>query len=194
MTKSRKLAVIGTAGRDASKPLNLDLWTAMVDDLQVRILPTDTLVSGGAAWADHLAVHAYLQGWCAGLALYFPAPFSFRMGRFIGPVRSSADVANHYHHLFDKSTGIDSRGQICKAIQMGASVSAEPPSPGIGGMFARNSKIAANATSVLAYTFSTGYEPPKGGTLDTWKKFASTNRVHVRLGDLLGRPASLIPK
>lgn len=38
-TSPMRLAIIGTAGRD------------------------EHLISGGAAWADHLAVHAYHSGW-----------------------------------------------------------------------------------------------------------------------------------
>jgi len=61
----RNLAVIGTAGRDRSPLLSVALWEAMKVDLRARIEPADALISGGAAWADHLAVHAYLSGWCS---------------------------------------------------------------------------------------------------------------------------------
>lgn len=49
------LAVIGTAGRDKTVPMTRKLWDSMCTDLAARLEPTDVLVSGGAAWADHIA-------------------------------------------------------------------------------------------------------------------------------------------
>ncbi|CAN0092274.1 unnamed protein product, partial [Phaeothamnion confervicola] len=119
-----KIALIGTAGRSAAYPLIPELWEAMTADVNSWIEPGDVLVSGGAAWADHLAVHAYLQGWCAGLCLYLPAPLVG--GRFAGPFKSAGSTANYYHQRFSAVIAEDSLGQVQEAIARGAKVEFEP--------------------------------------------------------------------
>src|SRR5690606_1280513 len=78
------IAIIGTAGRgdDAAK-LGPALFAAMVRDAAERVaaFPDPRLVSGGAAWADHVAVKLFLEGKVAGLTLHLPA--EFRNGRFV---------------------------------------------------------------------------------------------------------------
>ena len=63
------LSIIGTAGRgDDFARLDLAVYDRMADVARsaVRRLagegPLPTLVSGGAAWADHLAVRLALEG------------------------------------------------------------------------------------------------------------------------------------
>src|SRR5690625_1953583 len=101
------VAVIGTAGRDKSAPLSSALWRAMLDDLRKRLNPdTDVLVSGGAAWADHLAVVAYLEGWCNDLILYLPAPINDDgYAHAFAGARTAAGVANYYHTRFSDLVG-----------------------------------------------------------------------------------------
>lgn len=175
----RKLAVIGTAGRDKSAPMTSQLWAAMTSDLQARLLPGDVLVSGGAAWADHLAVHAFLNGWCEALELYLPAPMVG--GRYVGAFKTAGATAAYYHDRFSAVIGVDTQGQIAMAIESGASAEWEPVSFGARAMFARNAKIAREATAILAYTFGDGDEPLPGGTLDTWNKSEALEKEHVRL-------------
>jgi len=50
-----KIAIIGTAGRDKTIPMTRALWDWMLDDAKNRLKFKHHLVSGGAAWADHLA-------------------------------------------------------------------------------------------------------------------------------------------
>lgn len=184
---SRILAVIGTAGRDRSKVMDAALWKVMCDDLRSRLRPSDVLVSGGAAWADHLAVHGFLSGWCAGLKLFLPAPLVQVQGAWqfeeVGS-KSSGSAANWYHHRFSAAVGVDTLGQLVTAMARGAVAEAEPARAGFSGMFARNKKVAANGSSVLAYTFNDGNVPADGGTLDTWKQVSSPDRVHVDLAAL----------
>ncbi|KAJ3390625.1 hypothetical protein HDU84_007176 [Entophlyctis sp. JEL0112] len=68
----------------------------------------------------------------------------------------------------------DSMSEISKAIEAGAVVATEA-----GGFLARNTKIAL-AQRMIAFTWSDGNSPAKGGTLDAWKKCKGL-RVHVRL-------------
>lgn len=177
---NRILAVIGTAGRDKTQPMDEDLWYAMCDDLRERISPNDHLVSGGAAWADHLAVHAFDKGWVKQLTLFLPAPMG--SAGFIGPQRSAANAANFYHRKFSAITRIRSYAQLREVVRApGVTVYEEPIRPGYGAMFARNKKIARLADSVLAYTFGQGEAPADGGTLDTWQQINCADKAHVNL-------------
>lgn len=187
IASKRTVAVIGTAGRDKAIPMTNLTWEAMAADLRQRISPTDTLVSGGAAWADHLAVHAYLQGWCAHLILRLPAPYQGDC--FVGPPSSSASTANYYHHKFSEAIGRHTLDEIGEAITKGCTFSEELPLAGYGGMFARNKIVAQEATACIAYTFGEGSTPADGGTLNTWSQIASPDKVHVPIGALLSCPA-----
>jgi hypothetical protein len=192
----RRLAIIGTAGRDKTKPMNAALWAAMLADLRARLLPGDILVSGGAAWADHLAVAAFLRGWAPGLRLYLPAPLTDGPGqpRFLaaGGGQSSGSAANYYHGLFRQATGVDGVAEIVQAVDAGAIVNAQPSAPGLGGMFARNRLVAQEATDAIAYTWGTG-EPQDGGTRNTWLLLQHATREHVSLLDLSGQETAEQP-
>jgi len=163
--------------------LTMDLWDAMKADLKARILPSDTLISGGAAWADHLAVHAYLAGWCKSLHLQLPAPMN--ADRFLGPFKSAGSAANYYHELFSKAIGENTCAQIRAAVDRGATFECEPEAPGVRAMFVRNAKVASACTGLIAYTFGEGDVPADGGTKDTWDKVKTGFRMHLNLRDVL---------
>lgn len=176
-----KIAVIGTAGRDRNKPMTLTLWNWMIADAIKRI-PTDShLVSGGAAWADHVAVELYMRGHVNRLTLHLPAPMDIEKGIFIGPYKSAASAANYYHQQFSEVIGLDSRRQIILVSQQEkVDGSFEPEAPGYAAMFARNRKVA-QAEGMLAYTFGSGDIPADGGTKNTWDLCQSSRKVHVPL-------------
>lgn len=183
-----RLAVIGTAGRDRGAPYTRELWAAMRADLHKRIMPSDVLISGGAAWADHLAVDAFLAGRCAGLELYLPAPLQrSRLGCspwFDGMQPSSGTTANYYHRRFSHEVGINSLEEIAQAIQRGAIAECEKKAHGFKAFFRRNAKVAARSEGVIAYTFGEGDEPADGGTLNTWQQITAGPKTHVCMGTL----------
>lgn len=160
-----KTAIIGTAGRDKTKPMTLSLWEWMVNDATRRVPKGTHLVSGGAAWADHLAVKLYLNGHTDKLTLHLPAPFTTKW--FVGPGGGSASAANYYHERFSQIISIDSLLEIRQALEKGAIATFESYQGGYEGMFARNLKVA-QADEMLAYTFGLGRIPADGGTRDTW--------------------------
>jgi len=175
-----KIAIIGTAGRDKTKPMTRELWQWMLDDAKQRVPRDAHLVSGGAAWADHLAVELFLTNHVGELTLHLPAPFEHR---FIGPGHSSASAANYYHTMFSKVIGVDTLMALDAAVKReGIDGTFEPAAPGYAAMFARNAKVA-RAESMLAYTFGTGDEPADGGTKNTWDQCRG-KRVHVPLPTL----------
>jgi hypothetical protein len=183
----KNVAIIGTAGRDYKKPMTEDLWYKMWEDASKRFATDDFhLVSGGAAWADHLAVAMYLKAEVKGLTLHLPAPFDLTARKFVGPAGSAASAANYYHEKFSKLLGSDTLGHIAYAISAGAKVTEQPSAPGYGAMFTRNNLVAADGVhGVLAYTWGEGKVPADGGTKYTWDKSTAPRKVHVPLSKLL---------
>lgn len=185
----RKIAVIGTAGRGRDDPLSGTLWLAMVEDFRGRVRSNDHIFTGGAAWADHLGVHAYLEGWCKELTLHLPAPF--QVNRYLTPATRAmcaASAANYYHQNFRKTTGVNGLAEIHEAIMKGANVTMQAAVPGMSGFFRRNALIASSVDSAIAYDWSPG-PAPMGGTLDTWRQISSAEKVHINLMELATRPA-----
>lgn len=177
----KKIAIIGTAGRDKTKPMTKELWSWMVAHAKAHIPEHSHLISGGAAWADHLAVWLFIQGHADQLTLHLPAPMETE---FIGPYKSAASAANYYHKLFSARIGIDTLDEIVTVSGLpGCHGTVQPAQAGYGGMFARNALIAHDAEAMLAYTFGDGKIPADGGTLDTWNKCQCDPiyKMHVQL-------------
>jgi hypothetical protein len=174
-----KIAIIGTAGRDKTKPMTRLLWDWMVEDATRRIPKGAHLVSGGAAWADHLAVELFRIEHAAKLTLHLPAPLGIQ--GFNGPSKSAATAANYYHSLFGQVIGRNTVKDIIQSVACSeCNYTTEPEAPGYGAMFARNAKVARTADELLAYTFGPGGVPADGGTKNTWDQFAQLHRSYVR--------------
>ncbi|MHB1955641.1 MAG: hypothetical protein ACYCOU_18045 [Sulfobacillus sp.] len=118
------------------------------------------LVSGGAAWADHVAVRLFLSHPDAKLSLFIPA--AWKNGKF------ESKTANWYHELFEKKTGIHSLAEIEECRVKGAVLK------NYDGFRARDLKIGTKSEWLLAFTFDEK-EPMTGGTGYTWKN-AKTRR------------------
>lgn len=174
---SRVIAIIGTAGRDKSIKMLQKHWDQMAHTIYEEVKPTDVLVSGGAAWADHVTIWAYLNDMCEGLILHLPAPFM--NNHFVGGYGTSGGACNYYHGLFDNVMGFHSRGHIQSAIEKGAITTSQPVNPGYGAMAARNRLVARDCTHMVAFTFGEGDVPADGGTKITWDMAANKQRIHV---------------
>lgn len=177
-----KLAVIGTAGRkqDAER-LNKDIYNKMYKNLSDHIESLDyegkiTLISGGAAWADHLAVDYFINNLKKSrLELYLPS--KFEDCKFVGS--KHGEIANYYHKKFSDKTSKRTLLEIETAQVAGAKFYF------YSNFFERNSHVAQNCDAMIAYTFSSSDESPAdGGTSDTWKKCKSENKTHVNLNKL----------
>jgi len=185
-TSARRVAVIGTAGRDKERAhlLSADLWDTMLEHARGQVRTDDHLISGGAAWADHLAVELFLEGRVAGLTLHLPAPLNDR-GRFVGEFGSAGGVANYYHDRFRQCTGLDGLSRIRRALGRGAQHTTQPAAPGYEAMKARNRLVASQCNTLLAYTWSQDSGPADGGTAQTWQMASHARREHVDLNELL---------
>ncbi len=166
-------SIIGTAGRrDDESRLNRNSFEAMCIVAEKLILhcteinyPITTLVSGGAAWSDHVAVKLYLDNKVPNLRLFLPASFdggSFHDNGKVG-IENPGGTANHYHRKFQKNTNINSLTQLLVAKAKGAELITVER-----GFYARNA-LVAKSDFLLAMTFGNGHEVKEGGTSHTVK-------------------------
>lgn len=174
--QGKTIAIIGTAGR--SQVPTLEEWNNMIRDAKSRVNPNDTLISGGAAFADHVAVKLFLEGKVKGLKLRLPA--KIENNRFIGKYGTAGGTANYYHDKFSKIIGTNTIAEIQQAIDKGAEVTYETELSN-KAMFIRNEKVANESDSMIAYTYGGDSEPADGGTKDTWNKAKYTDKVHVSI-------------
>jgi hypothetical protein len=165
------LAIIGTAGRQTDQArLTGAMMEQMVAQAQAHIEKLranghaiTTAVSGGAAYADHVAVRLFLKGTVPQLVLHLPAPFEggrFRDTGLRDAAKNPGGTANYYHGLFREKTGTDSLAELGTAIAMGARVTVS------SGFFARNA-LVAEADACVAMTFGAGPVCKDGGTANT---------------------------
>lgn len=179
------LAIIGTAGRkDDEKKLSLATFKSMclvaeelIKQLAASNYPVTHAVSGGAAWADHVAVRLFLDRKVPNLRLFLPCQFengSFSDGptALRVPLPSAADDAftpgktlNHYHSRFSLKTNIRSLTEIQTAKNEGAELL-----PCRGGFHGRNAMVA-KSDILFAMTFGDRHLVKEGGTADTIRRY-----------------------
>ena len=176
---ARTVAIIGTAGR-SQVPTLLE-WNNMLKDAESRITSNDTLISGGAAFADHIAVKLFLEDKVAGLKLRLPA--KIKDGKFVGAYGTAGGTANYYHAPFSKLLGVDTIAEIEQAIKKGAEVTYETETSN-KAMFIRNEKVAKESNAMIAYTYGEGNEPADGGTKDTWNKSKYLDKTHISINKI----------
>lgn len=192
-----RIAIIGTAGRDKAKwpQMTYGLYVAMYQRALAEIeriadgRPIE-LVSGGAAWADHLAVSLLLNDKVDRLKLYLPAAWNARYQRY-EETRREGGTSNYYHNLFMdqmKRSGHPHRSlsDLHKAIH-DPRVMVEVPSNVTGSTFhARNIEVGKAADWILAFTWGPGDRPADGGTLHTWTKspLPADRKIHISLASL----------
>lgn len=185
-----KISIIGTAGRkDDADRLNKHIFKKMVkraDSYLQNMLITNNmsyknieLVSGGAAYSDHIAVLLFLKYIDEGLRLTLHLPCKFKHGAFVGDTKTykNAKYANNYHNNFSKKCKINSLADIQKAIDKGAKAKS------YNGFHERNDQVA-KTNYMLAFTFGTNGTPKKGGTSYTWNKSDCPYKTHVTIQDL----------
>ena len=184
-----RVGIIGTAGRqaDAAK-LNAALFDAMVADAAQLIGDIAvTLVSGGAAFADHVAVALWLRGGQAGcplhkLELHLPAKWDITRAQYVEVIEDSkhpGTVSNRYHRAFSSSCNRNSLRELNEAITAEEVLVRVTP-----GFKPRNMHVG-RVDKLIAYTFGDSrYAPTDGGTAHTWMHSYSPNKIHRALNDL----------
>lgn len=187
-----KAVIIGTAGRSHRESLSIKVWSNMVAKAK-EIIPHGAMgISGGAAWADHIAVELYRLGHLSQLKLHLPAPLDNVNGCFIGGYmggpKSAASAANYYHGLFSNILNRNTIYDIVEATQtIGCGYTFQPSDMGLRAMFVRNAIVAKEVSEgdmALAYTWDRG-ELSDSGTKNTWDQIKITNKHHVSMFDMV---------
>ena len=202
------MSIIGSAGRRGdAKKMTKDLYWNMVDKSQ-RVISEHFkldaehvhLVSGGAAWAgefdlqklchfecklyfaDHIAVTLYLQEKAAALTLHVPAAWESTGDgyRFIDNRKPSQSnpgrVANKLHKTFGEKVNEETLRQIDSCKHLGATLQ-------VHDGFKKRNDYVARSDYLIAFSWSDGEEPTKGGTMDTWSK-CTGKKLHIPLSSL----------
>jgi len=186
MTDTVTVAIIGTCGRTQGDRLEPETFDFMCSKARTAI--TDTLgldpstvelVSGGAAWADHVAVQLFNEEFVSKLTLHLPVALEatkFHTNNTYSFKTNPGYSANKYHKSFSEITSKNSIAELHQAIESGASVQVHQ------GFHARN-KVIAQAEFMIAFTWGEGDYPAKGGTSHTWKHCRSTSKTHISLSN-----------
>lgn len=165
-------AVVGTAGRkdDAAK-LSLQHFNAMcvvasglIDQFKENNYEITHLVSGGAAWADHVAVKLFLQKKAPHLRLFLPCEWDNGAFKDTGSddfKTNPGRTANRLHKQFQNRTHINSLTEIQIAKSEGAELIEIAK-----GFYARNA-LVAKSDFLLAITYGNEREVKDGGTAHT---------------------------
>lgn len=167
------LSIVGSAFRnDDYDKLTIEMYNEMyrvadklIDYINSKSnVPINTLISGGAAGSDSIAVRLYLNNRIPHLKLYLPC--EYEDGKFSDDdiFNRISDTITHYHNQFEKETGQNSIKEIQLAIDKGADVTV------INGFKNRNTYVSMS-NYILAMTFGDKDRVKKGGTWDTINKY-----------------------
>lgn len=168
-----KIAIIGTAGRGEDqhrlKPEHFEIMTTIVKGIIKSLTDDPYVVSGGAAWADHIAVALFLQQEIKHLHLHLPAEFDLKNKQYVDTgvrdyKRNPGGTANYYMRLFRNNSYETPELDIYYAICHGAKVT-------VGNGFHDRNNQVADVDVVIALTFGEGSKLKDGGTADTFRKY-----------------------
>lgn len=150
------------------------------------------LFSGGAAFADHVAVKLFLDKKVQGLTLYLPCDYEIGKDQCLIPFDKYKDreekrpngydpsnpgpTMTKYHKQFSQKCQLNSLKELIEAKEAGAILNTETK-----GFKQRNTKVAESVQLLIAFTFGEGNVPKDGGTSDTWDKSTKAVRVHIPL-------------
>lgn len=183
-----KIAIIGTAGRkeDGAK-MTKEIYEKMIYAVRYIIIShfgldisKVTLVSGGAAWADHIAVNLYNYGYVKDLILHLPCEWN--NGKYLDTGSrdwrvNPGKTSNYYHEQFSGKVGVNTLNEIENAKVKGCKLIMDSK-----GFHNRNNEVS-KASYMIALTWGEGSEPKDGGTLHTWK-LCNGNKIHLPLSQV----------
>lgn len=187
MASMATVAIIGTCGRTGGDKLSPTIFNWMYEAARTTITsrfglsPTNVqVVSGGAAWADHVAVRLFLDDYVPALTLHLPVALeetAFATNDTWSFKTNPGYSANKYHKSFTDAMGVDTIAELHAAIDKGAETHVYK------GFHARN-RVVSKAEYMIAFTWGEGNVPAKGGTAHTWGLSISSSKVHIPLASL----------
>lgn len=184
------LSIIGSAGRKEDAALvNHNNYWKMYNQVIAQIilwkLEEYRLVSGGAAFADHIAVSLFLNNHSPNISLALPCKWDATNKKYFDSGSNDwrmnpGKIANHYHDAFREQTKINSLLELDSIYQK-----RKPPEvcwlDHFNGFHDRNSFVA-KSDYIIAFTSAKGEIPKDGGTSDTWNKATTKNKKHFTIG------------
>jgi hypothetical protein len=191
-----RIAIIGSAGRGKYASLvTRDLYIAMLEDAKHLVQKYRThpltgevrpvcLVSGGAAFSDHLAVSLYLGDHVDRLELKLPCMFNNATRCFVE--NSTGRTANYYHREFCQYTASRSSSSL---EQLGKIVEESRTSEQIdvsmySGFKARNLAVG-DVDILICYHWGSQDFPPRGsGSRHCWSNSRALVKTFRDLGQL----------
>jgi len=188
-----KIAIIGSAGRGMDQAyVTKTVWEKMVKKALWIIrnhweIPKEetNLISGGAAFADHVAVSLFLLEEADTLDLELPTTWDWGSKCFLDTgTQSPGRVANYWHRQFSKKIAPGrSENQSLETLDSLLEHSRVSYRT-YDGFKARNLAVA-NCDRLIAFTFYDGNKPkPGSGTVHTWNNSVTTVKTHVNLFSL----------
>jgi hypothetical protein len=174
------LSIVGSAGRreDAERMSRNHFEAAcvvaegLIDQFGEHNYSITHLVSGGAAFIDHVAVKLFLKKKAPHLRLFLPCEWdngSFKDNGTDDWKSNPGRTANRLHKAFQTRTQINSLSEIQIVKNKGAELISVAK-----GFYARNA-LVAKSDFLLAMTFGNGHEVKEGGTAHTVRTYL--NRV-----------------
>lgn len=192
------VAIIGNARKIS--PENEEVFTLMCQTALLVIknkfqlsMSDVVLVSGGAAWGDHVAVALFIQGMTEGkdapkgLELYLPCNWFDAEKGFEDSGNTDWKVnpgylTNTLHRSFSQAIKTrNSLQDLQTAKELGAVFNSSHR-----GFHNRNTAVAEACQYMIAFTMD-AIEPKNSGTADTWNKFKGPNKVHVSIPTLVSK-------
>lgn len=190
--KDVSVAIIGTAGRGLeATDWNADSFGKMCVKAASIILdewkldPTNlTLVSGGSAWSDHVAVELFLNDTRfrqSKLVLYLPCQYKNKQFADERSWHRCGQLLNELHGTFGTKLARSTLEDLHKAKERGATLDTSSR-----GFFARNLRVGT-ADYMIAFSTASGNRPNDGGTAHTWRNATTPphRRSHVSLTSIL---------
>lgn len=171
-----KVAIIGTSGRNPmdSMRLTADHMKWMAENVLCyieHVIKTTTdniiLISGGSAWADHVAVQLYLSHNFAGLELYLPTDFDVENKKYANTYEGT--MLNLLHSQCKEKINIDVLNELAEAIPKRTTTVVIKR-----GFLQRNSLVSKKCDHLICFVFS---HIISGGSNDTWKKTKHQNKI-----------------
>lgn len=186
-----KVCVIGTAGRreDGDK-MSRGLFEAMYERAlsEVNDIPRDrlTIRSGGAPWADFIAVELWRRRQCHALELELPCGWDWenhRFQEFPTKVRDPGKTLNWYYKAFSLKMGQDMSLVFEEVLRASFDASKGVEARVYPGFHARNMAVG-RVDRVIAFTWGEGVVPKDGGTKHCWDHSRAEDKRHIPLSGL----------